>query len=99
MLWIISIMGLLVALGALFYSGTTLSKLNVFTETLTKGYKAEVQGLKESLETKIGILDQRADDLEKNLSPLNQSHTNFTAEIAALRKQIIKMQGQLDKLG
>ena len=98
MIWIISIMALLVALGALFFTGTTLNKLNIFSETLTKGYKAEVQDLRDSLGKRVEILDQRVGDLERNMDPLNKSQTNFGAEITAIRKQVLKLQTQLEKL-
>ncbi len=96
MLWIISIMALLVALGALFFTGTTLNKLNVFSETLTKTLRTGIETLKDDIERKAGVLEHRVEILEKGLGPLVKSHESVGAEITAIRKQVIKLQKQLE---
>ncbi len=96
MLWIISIMALLVALGALFFTGTTSSKITVFSETLSTGFKTEIKTLKEETERKARVLENRVEILEKNLDPLVKSQESFAAEITAIRKQVVKLQKKLE---
>ncbi len=96
MLWIISIMGLLVALGALFFTGTTSSKITVFSETISTTFKTEIKTLKDEIERKAGVLEHRVEILERDLKPMVKSHESFGAEIAAIRKQILKLQRTLE---
>ncbi len=96
MVWIISVMALLVGLGALFFTGTTLNKMTVFSETLSTSFKTEIKALRDDIEKKAEVLEHRVEILERDLKPMVKSHESFGAEIAAIRKQILKLQRQLE---
>ncbi len=96
MLWIIAVMALLVALGALFFTGTTSSKITVFSETISTTFKTEIKTLKDEIERKAGVLEHRVEILERDLKQMVKSHESFGAEIAAIRKQILKLQRKLE---
>ena len=95
---VIAILAMIAGLAGLFLSGTTLNKMQTANEKMTTEFRSEIKIIKTAIENKLSDLEERLSTVERNLSPLTKSQTDSSTEIAAIRKQVVKLKDDLTKL-
>lgn len=95
---VIGILAMIAGLAGLFLSGSTLNKLQTSNDKLKTDFRSEIKVIKNALENKLVDLEERLGNLERNLSPIAKTQTDSTTEIAAIRKQVVKLKDELTKL-
>ncbi len=95
---VIGILAMIAGLAGLFLSGSTLNKLQTANDKLKTDFRSEIKVIKNAVENKLVDLEERLGNLERNLSPIAKTQTDSTTEIAAIRKQVVKLKDELTKL-
>ncbi len=95
---VVASLALIAGLAGLFLSGTTINKLQTANDKLKTDFRSEIKVIKNAIENKLSDLEERLSNLEGNLSPMAKTQTDSTTEIAAIRKQVLKLKDDLGKL-
>ena len=97
---VVASLALIAGLAGLFLSGTTINKLETANEKLTNEFRSEIKVIKNAIENKLSDLEERLSNVEGNINPMAKTQTASSTEIAAIRKQVLKLKddlGQLDR--